>query len=77
MNTRGDFLKKTSLAVLTGLGTSAASPGVAEESKDPKGVSQLKAPVAIAMWDFSWLLRHYPTGEFENWDAVLDGLESR
>jgi hypothetical protein len=22
-------------------------------------------------------LRHYPTGEFENWDAVLDGLVKR
>jgi hypothetical protein len=27
------------------------------------------------MWDFSWLLRHHPCGEFEDWDAVLDGLE--
>lgn len=29
------------------------------------------------MWDFSWLLRHHPCGEFEDWDAVLDGLVER
>jgi hypothetical protein len=40
-------------------------------------VSQLKHRAAIAMWDFSWLLRHYSTGEFENWDIILDGLVKR
>jgi hypothetical protein len=29
------------------------------------------------MWDFSWLLRHHPAGEFEDWDAALDGLVER
>ena len=29
------------------------------------------------MWDFSWLLRHHPCGEFEDWDGVLDGLVER
>lgn len=41
------------------------------------GVSVRREPVAIAMWDFSWLLRHHPGGEFENWNAVLDGLVDR
>jgi hypothetical protein len=40
-------------------------------------VSQLKKPVAIAMWDFSWILRHHRYGEFENWDRVLEGLAER
>ena len=40
-------------------------------------VSQLKKPVAIAMWDFSWILRHHRYGEFENWDIVLEGLAER
>jgi hypothetical protein len=40
-------------------------------------VSQLKKPVAIAMWDFSWILRHHRYGDFENWDAVLEGLAER
>ena len=38
-------------------------------------------PVAIAMWDFSWLLRHEPGhevgSEFSVWDRVLDELVER
>jgi hypothetical protein len=33
--------------------------------------------VAIAMWDFSWLLRHHPAGEFHDWSRVLDELVER
>lgn len=40
-------------------------------------LSELKKPLAIAMWDFSWLLRHHRLGEFEDWDKVLDGLVAR
>lgn len=36
-----------------------------------------KKPLAIAMWDFSWILRHHRCGEFENWDQVLDELAER
>ena len=32
---------------------------------------------AIAMWDYSWLLRHHKYGEFEDWDTVLDQLAPR
>ena len=41
------------------------------------GISEIKKPLAIAMWDFSWLLRHHKYGGFENWDAALDGLVKR
>lgn len=37
----------------------------------------LEHPVAIAMWDFSWLLRHYDGGGFEDWDKALDELTER
>lgn len=40
-------------------------------------VSKLRKPLAIAMWDFSWILRHHRYGEFENWDPVLEGLAER
>jgi len=33
--------------------------------------------LAIAMWDFSWILRHHPYGEFENWEQVISGLAER
>jgi hypothetical protein len=41
------------------------------------GISGLKKPLAIAMWDYSWILRHHRYGEFEDWDKVLEGLAER
>jgi len=29
-------------------------------------ISKTEKPLAIAMWDFSWILRHHRYGEFEN-----------
>ncbi len=40
-------------------------------------ISQIKKPLAIVMWDFSWILRHHKYGEFENWDRVLGELAER
>src|SRR5215217_5397127 len=37
----------------------------------------LSHPVAIAMWDFSWLERRWPGGGYEDWDRVLDELAER
>ena len=37
----------------------------------------MEHPIAIAMWDYSWILRHHKYGEFEDWDLVLDGLVER
>ena len=43
----------------------------------PANLMKMKNPVAIAMWDYSWLLRHHKYGDFEDWDKVLDGLVKR
>ena len=40
-------------------------------------LQKIKKPLAIAMWDYSWILRHHRYGEFEHWDQVLDGLAQR
>jgi hypothetical protein len=77
MTNRRQFLKQTAGTALLGLGAGAALNCLAAPPKTATSVSRLKRPVAIAMWDFSWLLRHYQSGEFENWDAVLDGLVKR
>src|SRR5215218_6446824 len=37
----------------------------------------LSHPLAIAMWDFSWLERRWPGGGYEDWDRVLDELVER
>jgi len=34
-------------------------------------------PLAITMWDFSWLERRWPGAGYENWDQALDGLVER
>jgi hypothetical protein len=45
--------------------------------KNLSPVSRQQKPLAIAMWDYSWILRHHRYGEFENWDRVLEGLADR
>lgn len=34
-------------------------------------------PIAIAMWDFSWLERRWTGGGYEDWDVVLEQLKDR
>ncbi|HET8549436.1 MAG TPA: cellulase-like family protein [Bryobacteraceae bacterium] len=36
-----------------------------------------KRPLAITMWDFSWLERRWPGAGYENWDKALDELRQR
>ncbi|RPH93782.1 MAG: cellulase, partial [Calditrichaeota bacterium] len=36
-----------------------------------------KHPLAIAMWDFSWIERRWAGAGFENWDLALDELLER
>lgn len=58
-----------------------ADPGRNRTTREsPKGgmkISELNHNTAIAMWDYSWILRHHRYGEFENWDAALEGLAER
>jgi len=85
VNTRRYFLKN--IALLSALPASFfSSCAIKNQDKDKKihkvsgkfrKLPELTSPVAIAMWDFSWLLRHHRLGEFENFDEVLDGLVER
>jgi hypothetical protein len=69
-------MKRTAgAALLAGSGSAVQSLAVAP--RKVCGVRMLKQPTAIAMWDFSWLLRHDPGCEFADWDQVLDGLVKR
>jgi hypothetical protein len=38
---------------------------------------RLTRPLAITMWDFSWLERRWPGAGYENWDLALDELKAR
>ena len=37
----------------------------------------LRYPLAITMWDFSWLERRWPGAGYESWDEALDALQQR
>ena len=85
MITRREFIIKASLAAgaamlpLSGCWhpkeSSTITPVPGEQKFSP--ISQQEKPLAIAMWDFSWILRHHRYGEFEDWNRVLDGLAER
>ena len=40
-------------------------------------LANLTQPLAITMWDFSWLERRWPGAGYEDWDLALDGLVER
>lgn len=82
MNRRNFLNQLTAMSVVSSLDRFTC---FAEESPSSSltsfRVTQRTAPVAIAMWDFSWVLRHDPGheigSEFSNWDLVLDELWAR
>jgi len=53
------------------------SPLTKTRDSHPVPISKVNKPLAIAMWDFSWILRHHKYGDFEDWDRVLEGLAER
>jgi len=75
MNRRHFLQAMASAAFLAGNGI--ATDALAARPAKACSVTRLKKPVAIAMWDFSWLLRHDRGCEFADWDQVLDGLIKR
>ena len=39
--------------------------------------AKISHPLAITMWDFSWLERRWPGAGYEDWDRALDELQER
>lgn len=64
------FLTQGTLA-LAGCAVQDAKLGLASISQSTDH------PYAVAMWDYSWLLRTYDGGGFEDWDKALDSLVYR
>ncbi len=80
-SSRREFIRTISLA-----SAMISVPGMAKDldrspisvvESDRLRVSKIRKPVAIAMWDYSWILRHHRYGEFENWKRVLEELAER
>lgn len=40
----------------------------------PMQIAKITYPLAITMWDFSWLERRWPGAGYEDWDLILDEL---
>lgn len=59
---------------LGGIGSSAVLASVAAK---PAGASAAKRPLAITMWEFSWIERRWPGAGYEDWDRALDELKER
>jgi hypothetical protein len=80
-NSRRDFIKTISLGsgaiIIPEIVVGTNWPVTQIEESNFVKLSELKNPLAIAMWDYSWILRHHRYGEFEDWDKVLDELSIR
>lgn len=66
---RRNFLKTTAV---TGVGV-ALQVGLLNAAPLPK----VTGPLAISMWDFSWLERRWPGAGYEDWDLALSQLKAR
>ncbi len=72
---RREFLS----ASLSSLALSSAPRSDAGQPSAPIAprLRQIRQPLAITMWDFSWLERRWPGAGYENWDLILDELIAR
>ena len=77
--TRRLFIRNTMLGsgfiLSSGHSIPVFSPIISQENR--LRISEIKKPLAIAMWDYSWNLRHHRYGEFEDWNKVLEELADR
>ena len=59
------------------LAASCAPSGFGQLHTDPQPKLKDLGPLAINMWDFAWMMRHYKGGGMEDWDKALDELVER
>jgi hypothetical protein len=64
-----------SFMTITGAAAKENAARAAQDSKVP--FHKIERPLAITMWDFSWLERRWPGAGYEDWDQALDGLVHR
>ena len=74
---RRDFMKKfAAISALGGL-ENVVSKASELSSNEKSAKRKPVQPLAITMWDFSWLERRWPGASYEDWDKVLDELLER
>lgn len=76
-STRRELLKLVGLAGLSGL-TGFGTGRAQAETAPPESLRVQRTPLAVAMWDYSWLTRRSGReAEFADFDAVLDDFVAR
>jgi len=70
---RRDFVKAAAGAAAAG----CLAPLARGEERMDVLKRKLTRPLAITMWDFSWLERRWPGAGNEDWDVALDELRAR
>jgi len=60
-----------------GAGPLVAPAGGRQQREASESRSRSVRPLALTMWDFSWLERRWPGAGFEDWDRALDELVER
>ncbi|HZQ56094.1 MAG TPA: cellulase-like family protein [Bryobacteraceae bacterium] len=60
---------------LTSAAGSAIGAGI--NAEPTTRLRNIQKPLAITMWDFSWLERRWPGAGYEDWDQALDELVAR
>ncbi len=79
---RRDFLRSGAAALAAAHlpAPLAAAPAAAPPAAAPAFIlsgHRFLRPLAITMWDFSWLERRWPGAGYEDWDQALDELKLR
>ena len=77
--TRREFIRAgaASLGMLAGGDVQSQPAAGAVMAPVRKGFLASQHPLAITMWDFSWLERRWPGAGYEDWDVALDELKRR
>jgi len=81
MTNRRTFIRQSTGALL---GTSLVGTGKAAPERNPGGTGRRQGPkggdpypLAITMWEFSWIERRWPGAGYEDWDLALSELVER
>ena len=76
--TRREMLRGLGLAGLGSLACAAGVPWAQAQSGPAASLRVRREPLAVAMWDYSWLVRRTGSqAEFADVDATLDGFADR
>ena len=64
-------------SLMSSLGSCTGNRKNKTSLKSSESGNNKRYPLAITMWDFSWLERRWPGAGYEDWDKVLDELVFR